>query len=767
MDKSVFVNRLYQAALAAGLSDAAARVTASQGGLESKYGESDLAKEANNLFGIKAGKDWTGPTVVRPTKEVINGKTVTVNQRFRSYATPEDGIADRMKYMDDHFPGFSTAGTKADALGALRTGKYGPHGNDGSYYTADQAKYESTVNKIDQTFLGGSPVPPADIPEAASSGDLSITDLTKGGKVGDQTIPANTSTKLRSGEITGIVFHHTGPGSLTSALNAGTQHKGATYYIDTDGKIYQYAPDDVVRVGIRDPGDKYRTDVGGPTAGLTNDDTISVEVVAPDSDHFTEAQKASAAALAGQLSTKYNIDPSMIVGHGDLQGGANGNKMPTEGVQLAAYARDQLAANPAVAAIADATSGTAAPMPDMVRTSTGRMIATGTYPANDGDHKVLVTNDGRGNAIVKKVLNVGEIPGVIDPMHEDPHTIAGAYIQRFMQQAKEQAGAQAADTVNAVTGGAGDAASQAVQNVTSAPPIQQAFADPQGTVASIASNIGNFLTFGGALLPKGGDQPTTKAPFIMEPRQNMLSPDVRDGKEQTLRERERRAPFVMEPLQNMLSPDVRDGKEQSSTPTKNRAGSPDDRDLLSVLKDRAERASGGPSLEERDSVPTYRQIQEIGPTAVEQKPKTTFKTVEMEVDNPAYLKYIAGQNADPIGQGAGSFADLQALTDPTTSAPPPPKITIKKQVPVTHSSGSPQRSGPTTFAPTVQIASGKMANVGARGYAQGGKFEYSVMPDGSIQETNSGRTTAPAPYHQQHSSNPSATYWDRSSGSWV
>ena len=56
-----------------------------QAALESGNGNSRLTKEANNLFGIKAGPSWNGPTVVLPTREVINGKDVTVDATWRVY----------------------------------------------------------------------------------------------------------------------------------------------------------------------------------------------------------------------------------------------------------------------------------------------------------------------------------------------------------------------------------------------------------------------------------------------------------------------------------------------------------------------------------------------------------------------------------------------------------------------------------------------------------------------------------------------------------
>ena len=44
-------------------------VVVAQAALESGWGNSGLTIKANNLFGIKASKSWTGPTLDLPTKE--------------------------------------------------------------------------------------------------------------------------------------------------------------------------------------------------------------------------------------------------------------------------------------------------------------------------------------------------------------------------------------------------------------------------------------------------------------------------------------------------------------------------------------------------------------------------------------------------------------------------------------------------------------------------------------------------------------------------
>lgn len=71
-------------------------LTIAQAILESNNGNSELATQANALFGIKAN-DWTGKKYSKLTKEVVNGQTITVNADFRAYDNWADSIADHSK----------------------------------------------------------------------------------------------------------------------------------------------------------------------------------------------------------------------------------------------------------------------------------------------------------------------------------------------------------------------------------------------------------------------------------------------------------------------------------------------------------------------------------------------------------------------------------------------------------------------------------------------------------------------------------------------
>jgi flagellum-specific peptidoglycan hydrolase FlgJ len=76
-----------------------AAFTVAQAALESAWGESGLTKKACNLFGIKASKGWTGPTVTMMTDEVIKGQRIRVPATWRSYESWADCLLDHAEFF--------------------------------------------------------------------------------------------------------------------------------------------------------------------------------------------------------------------------------------------------------------------------------------------------------------------------------------------------------------------------------------------------------------------------------------------------------------------------------------------------------------------------------------------------------------------------------------------------------------------------------------------------------------------------------------------
>lgn len=68
-----------------------ASITLAQGMIESDFGRSRLAREANNHFGIKCHNDWTGPT--------IRHNDDRRNECFRKYSRPEESFYDHSDFL--------------------------------------------------------------------------------------------------------------------------------------------------------------------------------------------------------------------------------------------------------------------------------------------------------------------------------------------------------------------------------------------------------------------------------------------------------------------------------------------------------------------------------------------------------------------------------------------------------------------------------------------------------------------------------------------
>ena len=93
---------------------------------------SKLARDANNLFGVKGvgqpNQFWSGAVVKMPTKEVINGKEVVMNEPFRKYDTPEQAVMDYSRLMQtDRYKNAAQFTTPEEQLTAIRGGGYATH----------------------------------------------------------------------------------------------------------------------------------------------------------------------------------------------------------------------------------------------------------------------------------------------------------------------------------------------------------------------------------------------------------------------------------------------------------------------------------------------------------------------------------------------------------------------------------------------------------------------------------------------------------------
>ena len=94
-----FVDRMATAAQnASAQSGIPARFMLSQAALESGWGKREIRRSDGstsfNVFGIKAGKNWTGPTVEVATTEYVNGQPRKVMAKFRAYRSYDEAFND-------------------------------------------------------------------------------------------------------------------------------------------------------------------------------------------------------------------------------------------------------------------------------------------------------------------------------------------------------------------------------------------------------------------------------------------------------------------------------------------------------------------------------------------------------------------------------------------------------------------------------------------------------------------------------------------------
>lgn len=92
----------------------------SQAVIESKYGESGLAKY-NNFFGLKCGTSWKGSSVNMRTKEEYNSQLVSIRDNFRTFPTFEAGVKGYFDFISTkRYANLKTAETPEEYLKRIK-----------------------------------------------------------------------------------------------------------------------------------------------------------------------------------------------------------------------------------------------------------------------------------------------------------------------------------------------------------------------------------------------------------------------------------------------------------------------------------------------------------------------------------------------------------------------------------------------------------------------------------------------------------------------
>lgn len=125
MDKQAFIGRIVALCEPLSLS-VPLSVTIAQAALESAWGESGLTKNGNALFGIKAGKSWTGKRYTTRTTEVQSGNTISITTDFRAYDSWAESIIDHDDFLrrNARYAKVLECDNGYDAADALQTAGY-------------------------------------------------------------------------------------------------------------------------------------------------------------------------------------------------------------------------------------------------------------------------------------------------------------------------------------------------------------------------------------------------------------------------------------------------------------------------------------------------------------------------------------------------------------------------------------------------------------------------------------------------------------------
>jgi peptidoglycan hydrolase FlgJ len=116
---------------------------------ETGWGKKEIigrdGSNSNNLFGIKAGANWKGPTVDVMTTEYIGGRPQKVVQKFRAYASHAESFADYAKLMKDSPRYQNVVAAGSDAKGFAQ-------GLQKAGYATDPAYAQKLARVIDTTL---------------------------------------------------------------------------------------------------------------------------------------------------------------------------------------------------------------------------------------------------------------------------------------------------------------------------------------------------------------------------------------------------------------------------------------------------------------------------------------------------------------------------------------------------------------------------------------------------------------------------------------
>jgi len=139
-----FINRIWpHAAAASQATGVPASFLAAQAALETGWGRAELrqadGQPSYNVFGIKAGQDWNGPTAEAVTTEYVNGLAQQRVERFRVYGSYAEAF-------DDYARLLATGSRYSEVMGATDAASFA-RGLQRAGYATDPA-YADKLTRI-------------------------------------------------------------------------------------------------------------------------------------------------------------------------------------------------------------------------------------------------------------------------------------------------------------------------------------------------------------------------------------------------------------------------------------------------------------------------------------------------------------------------------------------------------------------------------------------------------------------------------------------
>ncbi len=121
----------------------------------------------------------------------------------------------------------------------------------------------------------------------------------------------------RSAAIKNIVIHSTETAREADAKRVvrswnirGLRHAGAQYVVDRDGSIYQTVDPKFATVHV---------DINKTRYGVTNNNSIGIEIVRSGKQTYTDKQMDSVEKLVAYLQNRYDVSRKQVVAHGYVQ----------------------------------------------------------------------------------------------------------------------------------------------------------------------------------------------------------------------------------------------------------------------------------------------------------------------------------------------------------------------------------------------------------------------------------------------------------------